>query len=181
MDWDTVFNVQGNPEIKALFHIEYKHEGGHADFIYLRKTIEALGIEEKSRDKMVKQAIDRMMHPENYVNLTVDPEVDRKKKIEILNKEEQEIDNKISAQDNASNEGIDGAYNPNKDTTTITIGNKYDYKFAVPIEVCSNPEYREYLNYAQNMKSVKVIVDEYYRKYGRRENMKPPKKKHWWQ
>jgi hypothetical protein len=55
---------------------------------------------------------------------------------------------------------------------TETTENKYGYRFVVPKEVYSNPEYREYLNHAQTMKSVKVIVDEYYKKY---------KKKHWWQ
>ena len=52
---------------------------------------------------------------------------------------------------------------------TITKGNKYGLKFVVPKEVYSNPEYREYLNNAQSMKSVKVIVDEYYKKYGKRD------------
>jgi hypothetical protein len=49
---------------------------------------------------------------------------------------------------------------------TITKGNKHGLRFVVPKEVYSNPEYREYLNNAQSMKSVKVIVDEYYRKHG---------------
>jgi hypothetical protein len=35
--------------------------------------------------------------------------------------------------------------------------------FVVPLEVYSNAEYREYLDHAQTEKSVKVIVDEYYR------------------
>ena len=51
---------------------------------------------------------------------------------------------------------------------TTTNGNKQGLRFVVPREVYSNPEYREYLNCAQSMKSVKVIVDEYYRKYGKR-------------
>ena len=54
---------------------------------------------------------------------------------------------------------------------TTTKGNEYGLKFVVPNEVYSNPEYREYLNHAQSMKSVKVIVDEYYSKHGKRENL----------
>ena len=49
---------------------------------------------------------------------------------------------------------------------TTTKENKHGLKFVVPKEVYSNPEYREYLNHAQSMKSVKVIVDEYYSKHG---------------
>lgn len=61
VDWDTVFDVQGNPEIKALFYTEYKREGGHPDFIFLRKTIEASELEEKMRNELIKKAMDRMM------------------------------------------------------------------------------------------------------------------------
>ena len=48
---------------------------------------------------------------------------------------------------------------------TTTKGNIYGFKFVVPTEVYSNPTYREYLDHAQSMKSVRVIVDEYYKKY----------------
>jgi hypothetical protein len=60
VDWDTIHNVQGDPEIKLLFHTQYRRKGGHPDFVYLRKTIEALEIEEKTRNELIKQAIDRM-------------------------------------------------------------------------------------------------------------------------
>jgi len=184
VDWDTVFNVQGNPEIKALFYTEYKREDGHADFIYLRRILAAREIEEKTRDKLVKQAIDKMMHPEKYVNLTVDAEadmnltvdseVDRKKRVEIISKEEQELNNPLY-------EDTDRRYNPNHDTTTVTTKNVYNCRFIVPFEVYLNPEYEEYLNCAKTMKSVKVIVDEYYRKYGKKKSTFTPKKTHWWQ
>jgi len=60
VDWDTVFDVQGSPEIKALFHTEYRREGGHPDFVYLRRTVEALDIEEKAKNRLIQQAIDQM-------------------------------------------------------------------------------------------------------------------------
>ena len=64
---------------------------------------------------------------------------------------------------------------------TETTGNKYGKRFVVPLEIYSNPTYREYLNYAQTEKSVKVIVDEYYRKYGfSLKSGETKKKKHWW-
>ena len=60
VDWETVFDVQGNPEIKYLFYTEYKREGGHPDFIFLRKTIEASELEKKMKNELIKKAIDRM-------------------------------------------------------------------------------------------------------------------------
>jgi hypothetical protein len=58
---------------------------------------------------------------------------------------------------------------------TITKENKNGLKFVVPKEVYSNPEYREYLNHAESMKSVKVIVDEFYSKHGKRDTSKKHK------
>jgi len=48
VDWDTIFDVQGNPEIKTLYYFEYKREGGHPDLVYWRRKFEALDIEEKT-------------------------------------------------------------------------------------------------------------------------------------
>jgi hypothetical protein len=48
---------------------------------------------------------------------------------------------------------------------TVTTENKYGHRFVVPLEVYSNAEYREYLNSAETIKSVRVIVKEYCRKY----------------
>jgi hypothetical protein len=96
----------------------------------------------------------------------VDTEADRKKRVEILLQELQEPYQKEYVQ---LPEGVE---------TVETC-----YGFVVPREVYSSPEYREYLNHADNMKSVKVIVDEYYRKYPRTKDLleKPKKKKHRWQ
>ena len=52
---DTIFDVQGNPEIKALYYTEYKREGGHPDFVYWRKKFEALDLEDKTRNELIKQ------------------------------------------------------------------------------------------------------------------------------
>lgn len=148
VDWETMFDVQGNPDVKALFYSEYRRQDGHPDFVYLRKTVEALELDIEERNKLIQQAIDRMVEanwkrgnetPKEYAN-----EVERGK--------------------------------------TETTENKYGYRFIVPKDVYSNPEYREYLNYAKTMKSVKGIVDEYYRKYGKTKSLVATlKKKHWWQ
>jgi hypothetical protein len=177
-DWNTVFDVQGNPRIKALFHLEHNRTDGHPDLGYLRKMIESFNLEEKVREEMIAKAIDRMMDPEKYVNLDVDSNVDRTKRVEILENEERELTKQQSEQGMIPNEEM----RTMGQTETITLENKYGCRFIVPIEVYSNAEYREYPNYAQTMKSVGVIVDEYYRKYGKRKNWeKSPKKSHWWQ
>lgn len=156
MDWDTISDVQGNPEIKVLFYTEYKREGGHPDFVYWRKTFEALDIEEKKWNELIRQAIDRMMHPEKYgIEPQSELETDKSKRLEILIREESELDESQKEQ-----------AKPLKGETTTT-GNFYGHRFVVPKEVYSNATYREYLNYAKTEKSVKVIVDEYYRKYGK--------------
>jgi hypothetical protein len=128
---------------------------------------------------MIKQAIDRMMNPEKYVDLTVDSDSDRKKRVEILKNEERELRKRKQhcEQDIAPDEETKNIGNQE----TITTGNKYGHRFVVPREVYSNATYREYLDYAKTMKSVKVIVDEYYRKYPMKMDLKKSKnKKHWW-
>jgi len=172
VDWDTIFDVQGNPGIKLLFHTEYRRGDGHPDLVYWRKTIETLKIEENKRNEMIKRAIDRMMNAEKHMDLTVDSDLDRRKSVEILKKEERAL--RKWQRKNVIAVG--------NQETTITTGNKYGHRFVVPSEVYSNATYREYLDYAETMRSVKVIVDEYFEKYGKRKKMgEPEKKKHWWQ
>ena len=56
-----MFDVQGNPEVKALFYSEYGRQDGHADFVYLRKTVEALELEKKHQNSRIQEKIDKMM------------------------------------------------------------------------------------------------------------------------
>ena len=60
VDWDTISDVQGDPKIKASFYTDYRREGGHPDFIFFRRTIEASELEEKIRTQLIKQALDKM-------------------------------------------------------------------------------------------------------------------------
>jgi hypothetical protein len=159
VDWETVFNVDGDPRIKTAFYTEYKREGGHPDFIFLRKTIENSELEEKKRNQLIKQAIDRM------------EEANRERRIK--RREEDIREKQAEEAEEAKLRAIGKA---------TTIENRYSLRVIVTLEVYSNAEYREYINYAQTVKSVRVIVDEYYRKYGKRKKLeKSPKKKHWWQ
>ena len=162
------FNPKGYPaEVEALYEQERKRQDGHPDFGYSQMKFLELDIEEKTQNELIKQAMDRMMHPDMYVDLTVDSDSDRKKRVEILKNEERELPKQQSEQDIASDEYTKSIGK----TETITIENFYGDRFVVPREVYSNAEYREYLNYAKTMKSVRVIVDEYYKKH----------KKQWWQ
>jgi len=235
--------IEKIPEIRVLYYTEVEGKEGHPDFEYSRRKFRELKIEEKRRNELIKQALDRMNH--YYVEtedsevevpeIFVDAEADRKKRVAKLLKWEPD---KLQISESLFGEG-----------KTVTYENKYGYDFVVPIEVYSvkeyrnrlnnagtlaevekiindyyitskqgnkhvikesqkqdvkfpkgeetvqtrygfvvprevysNPLYREYLDHADNMKSVKVIVDEYYRKYGKRKKFEEPKKKkHWWQ
>ena len=95
------------PEIRVLYYaeIEGKEGQGHPDFEYSRRKFRQLDIEEKRRNDLIKQALDRMNHYYDDVeeitetdeegseeSKPVDVELDRKKRVEMLLKEEEEID-----------------------------------------------------------------------------------------
>jgi hypothetical protein len=151
VDWETQFDVQGNPAVKAMFYSEYGRQDGHPDFVYLQQTVERIQREKAIQNQLIQENIDKMAEA-NWKRGNKTPY-------------------------DESNEAGAGM--------TKTTGNKYGHRFVVPNEVYSNPEYREYLNHAQSVKSVKVIVDEYYKKFGNKEYFKElsksMEKKHWWQ
>ena len=160
VDWDTVFDAQGDPKIKALFHTEYNREGGHPDFVYLKKTVEALNLEEKTRDKLIQQRIDEMM------------EADKKRILhtaEAMGKLKAAFSNEAYAQN---------VYYKNTPTTK-TYENKYHYRFTVPAVVYVVKEYREKLNAAKTLSEVGAILRDYDKHYRKKQGQ--TKKKHWWQ
>jgi len=140
VDWETIFDIQGNPEIKALFYSEYRRRNGHADFIYLRQTIESLKNEKKFQNELIQQAIDKMVEA-NWKRGNTTP-----------------IDNALEASALEVEKGM-----------TETTENIYGQRFIIPKEIYACPEYREYLNHARTKESVKVILDEYYKKYSKKE------------
>jgi hypothetical protein len=176
VDWDTVFNVGGDPRIKLLYHTQHGREGGHPDYIYARKKIEASELDEKMRDELIKQAMDRMEAP------------DSKGQYEIWEKQAKE--NQAQARARYVREVREKKEEAKLRATGMitTTENKFGNRFVVPLAVYSHPLYREYLNYAKTMKSVKVIVDEYFEKYPEekpkakeettKEQQEPEKKKH---
>jgi hypothetical protein len=146
--------IEDSPEIRVLYDTEMQKENGHPDFEYSRRRFRELDIEERRQNELIKQALDRMNHYYEDVEIPekpIDAEADRKKRAEILLREEKEEDVKFF-------EGVE------------TL--KTAHGFVVPSEVYLNAEYREYLNHADNLKSVKVIVDEYYRKYPKKKGVR---------
>jgi hypothetical protein len=173
VDWDTVFNVQGNPEIKLLFHTEYGREGGHPDFVYWRRTVEALDIEEKTRNEMIKQAMDRMMHSEkSAVEIPVDDLADRNKRVEMLLREEIELSEQTT-------KNVNKNIPVKKGEATKTYGNVYHHHFWVPVEVYSDIEYRDRINNARTLAEAEQIIEDYNRCH-RKETEQEKPKKHWW-
>ncbi len=61
VDWETQFDVQGNPAVKAMFYSEYGRQDGHTDFVYLRWKIEKMEVENKLQDKIIQEKIDNMV------------------------------------------------------------------------------------------------------------------------
>jgi hypothetical protein len=151
-------------KLRDYLEKEWKRKDGHPDFAYSEKRIKELDLEEKEEQQTIKEILDGFKEYPFEIN----PEEKRKRTVEILQKEEEEIKEKERSHKF-----------PERVETVVTT-----HGFTVPRQVYSNPEYREYLNHADNLKSINVIIDEYYRKYpfSMRENMnKPKKKKHWWQ
>jgi hypothetical protein len=60
VDWETQFDVQGNPEVKAFFYSEYGRQDGHADLEYLRRKIMEMELEEEYQNFLIKSAMDNM-------------------------------------------------------------------------------------------------------------------------
>jgi len=72
-----------------------RRENGHPDFEYSRRKFRQLDIDEKKRNELIKQALDRMNHyyaEVEFSEKSIDVEADRKKRVEMLLKEEAEID-----------------------------------------------------------------------------------------
>jgi hypothetical protein len=140
---DSIENI---PEVRVLYYTEIqgKEGKGHPDFEYSRRKFQDLKIQEKKLNELIKQALDRMNH--YYADIPekpIDAEADRKKRVETLLREEKEI-KEPKKEEIKFADGVE------------TVETRYG--FVVPREVYSNPEYREYLNHADNMKSVKEIV-----------------------
>jgi hypothetical protein len=52
--------IENSPEARALYYTEMKREDGHPDFAYTKMRLWELHIEEKNRNELIKQALDKM-------------------------------------------------------------------------------------------------------------------------
>jgi hypothetical protein len=72
-----------------------QYQDGHPDFAYTRRRVVELDIEEQKKNDLIKEALDRMIDYYGGVpdaEKPIDAEADRNKRVEILKKEEKEID-----------------------------------------------------------------------------------------
>lgn len=162
IDWETQFNVQGNPAVKAMFYSEHGREDGHADFEYLRMKIMEMELEEQYENWLIQKAIDRMVEADRIRN-------EKAAKKAAISVKPMSL-NLMTDEDN-----------PLKKTIQ-TYENKFGHGFSVPKEVYADKIFRERLNNANLLCEVEEIVAEFYkRNLPPQENVKTQKKRHWWQ
>lgn len=156
-DPETIENI---PEIRALYYTEIKEKEGHPDFEYSRRKFRELEIEEERQNELIKQALDRMNH--YYAEIEekpIDVEEERKRTVEMLLKEEAEIDKPTTADSYKTVKGIPFRVGG----TALTYENRYHYHFSVPAEAYSIEKYREKLNNAKTLDEVEHILHDYYK------------------
>jgi hypothetical protein len=155
-DFDAIDNI---PEVRALYFTEseqLRSENGHPDFEYSRRKFRELDIEEKRRNELIKQALDRMnQYYAEIPEKPFDTEAERKRTMEKLLKEEEEI-GKPKSTDSYEFSFLAGY-------TTTTNENKYHHKFRVPAQAYSIEKYRKQLNDAKTLSEVEHILHDYYR------------------
>jgi hypothetical protein len=136
VDWETVFDVQGNPEIKALFYSEHERIDGHPDFVYLTKTIEKSKLTEEQRNKLIKTAMDIMMQQPIW-------------EFEAVSGNSVPDDYQVLMEKHK------------RFCADTTYNNKYHYSFRIPPVIYSIHEYYERLNNARTIEEVNKIVADY--------------------
>lgn len=165
-NWQAIDN---SPETRALYYTEMQRENGHPDFEYTRRKFTELDIEEKRRNELIKKALDRMNHyyddaKEVITPKPIDAEAHRKKRAEMLLREEAEIDKPKTVDSHKTLNTIPFRAGE----TTQTYENRYHYHFTVPAEAYSIEEYRQKLNSAKTLNEVEHILHDYY-KYHRKQ------------
>jgi len=154
--------IEHSSEIRALYYTEMRYENGHPDFEYSRRKFRELDIEERRRNELIKQALDRMNHYYAEVEIPekpIDLEEERKRTVEMLLKEEAEIDKPKTADSHKTVNRIPFRVGE----TTITYENRYNHHFSVPAEAYSIKKYRQKLNNARTLNEVERILHDYYK------------------
>jgi hypothetical protein len=91
----------------------------------------------------------------------IDPEAQRKRTVEVLLKEEAEIDKRKTTDSYGTVKGKPFRVG----YATTTYENKYHHDFRVPSEVYSIEKYREKLNNAKTLDEVERIIRDYLKHY----------------
>jgi len=61
-EWDAIRNFPFTTELKVLYYKERKLKGGHPDMVYLRKKINALGIDQNAQEGVLEHIVNRVTH-----------------------------------------------------------------------------------------------------------------------
>jgi hypothetical protein len=138
VDWETQFDVQGNPVVKTMFYSEFGRKDGHSDLVYFRNKIMEMELEEEYQNFLIKTAMDRMNLYGKPLREMVIPVIETKHKLTEKQK---------------------------RATATRTYANKFTHEFPIPAGIYSVDEYYNRLNYARTLEEVDEIVDDY--KHGR--------------
>jgi hypothetical protein len=158
------------PEIRVLYYteIEGKEGKGHPDFEYSRSKFRELEIEERRQNELIKQALDRMNHYYDDVEIPekpIDLEEERKRTVEMLLKEDVEMDRIFKEREEEAKARalipIDG-----REITIVDEGPFHIERacVTVPEEVWSNREYRNRIKKAKASREVGAIILEFYKK-----------------
>jgi hypothetical protein len=166
IDWDTQFDVQGNPAVKAMFFSEYGKQDGHVDFEYLRTTIESMELQEEYQNFLIKTAMDKMMLYGESEGETIP--ISQCVEVPVAKEEKPHVRKRNL-----------------RSSATTTYNNKYGYHFPIPLGIYSFDYYYKELNKAKTLSEVEQIIAEF-KKDCKKTQTKPeqveqPKKKHWWQ
>lgn len=176
-----------------LYEQEYRHKGGHPDWNFSRKKFEDLDIEEKTRNELVKQALDRMLNPEE--SFEEDTDANRQKRMVMT--QEREFDGRIRKENKKEcpkndredtdktveiplQEESNIMWHPEKVFVgyTKTVGNIHKYNYIVPTRIYYDEQYRKRLDKAETLAEVEQIIRDY-DKHHRTEQGDKQSKKHW--
>ena len=196
VEWENVFDVQGDPAIKLYLFTEFNRKDGHADLIYFRRTVEAQLTEEQRSEALIEQAMDRMMNPGKYLDAEISEDVNegRAKRFDILMREEGEVDERLKQRTLEEEKRWSEEEKRRLNSSVKTIGNVHGHRFSVPCKVYENDYYGERLDNARTLEDVDEILHDYKINKGLKpkqitevqpkqitETQSKPPKKHWWQ
>jgi hypothetical protein len=169
VDWETQFDVQGNPAVKGTFFSEYGKLDGHSDFEYLRKTIESMELQKEYENLLIKTAMDKM----TAYGKPLEKAIPISQPINVLT---------------IKSEQLYGHKRKFRATATTTYNNKFGYYFPIPKGIYAFDYYYKKLNEARTLAEVEDLIAEFKKDCVKTQTKpelsateKNTRGKHWWQ